>query len=295
MADRNLKNIVEYLLFLPLAGLFRMLPRKLALRTGEQLGRTVPHIMPKRKRTAMENMRLAYPDKAEAELEAICAKMFRHLGISAAEMIRLDKMDGQRDLERYFTVEGLENLEKAKAMDRGVFVATGHLGFWEVGAFFMPLVGLPLDGVAKKAKNPYVDNYFRRMREHAGCGVIYAKQGARKIVKSLSDKRAVGVLIDHHMTPKVSVQVPFFGRLAWTTPIITQIAMKRQIPVLPIFFFRTEDLNYRVEIGEIIMLEGEVNEENVTANTALLTEKIEAAVRKEPSQWFWVHRRWRVS
>ena len=280
MSDRKLKNIFEYLLFLPLAGLFRILPRKLALRTGEQLGRIVPFIMPKRKRTALENMRLAYPDKSEAELEELCAKMFRHLGISSAEMIRLDKMNGKRDLERYFTIEGKENLEKAKAMDRGVFVATGHLGFWEVGAFFMPLVGLPLDGVAKKAKNPYVDNYFRRMREHAGCGVIYAKQGARKIVKSLSDKRAVGVLIDHHMTPKVSVQVPFFGRLAWTTPIITQIAMKRQTPVLPIFFFRTEDLNYRVEIGEVIMLEGEVNEENVTANTALLTEKIEAAVRK---------------
>ena len=295
MADRTLKNILEYLLFLPLAGLFRTLPRKLALRTGEQLGRTVPVFMPKRKITAMENLRLAYPEKEETELEEICAKMFRHLGISAAEMIRLDKMNGQRDLERYFAIEGIENLEQAKAMDRGVLIASGHLGFWEVGAFFMPMVGLPLDGVAKKAKNPYVDKYFRRMREHAGCKVIDAKQGARKVVKSLAEKRAVGALIDHHMTPKVSVQVPFFNRLAWTTPIITQIAMKRQIPIIPIFFFRTEDLNYRVEIGEVIMFDNDVTDENITANTALLTEKIEDAIRKEPSQWFWVHRRWRVS
>ena len=105
------------------------------------------------------------------------------------------------------------------------------------------------------------------MRTHFGCGVIDAKQGARRVIKSLSDKRAVGVLIDHHMTPKVSVQVPFFGNLAWTTPIITQIAMKRQIPVLTVFFFRTEDLNYRVEISEVILFDDEVTDEKVTANT----------------------------
>jgi KDO2-lipid IV(A) lauroyltransferase len=295
MADRTLKNIVEYLLFLPLAVLFRLLPRKMALRTGEQIGRIVPILMPKRQRTAMENLRHAYPDKTEEERSAICSKMFRHLGISSAEMIRLDKMNGKQDLERYFKVEGMENLEKARAMNRGVLVASAHLGFWEVGAFFMPLVGLPLDGVAKKAKNPYIDRYFHRMRTHFGCGVIDAKQGARKVVKSLSDKRAVGVLIDHHMTPKVSVQVPFFDRLAWTTPIITQIAMKRQIPVITVFFFRTEDLNYRVEVSEVMLFDNKGTEEAVIANTALLTEKIEAAVRKEPSQWFWVHRRWRVS
>lgn len=295
MADRTLKNIIEYLLFLPLAALFRLLPRKPALRIGEQIGRLVPVLLPKRKRTAMDNLRQAYPEKSDAELEAICARMFRHLGISSAEMIRLDKLQGQKDLDRYFTFVGLDNLKKAQEMDRGILMASAHLGFWEVGTYFLPQLGQPADFVAKKAKNPYIDRYFRRMREHNGSVVIEAKQGARRIVKSLSEKRGIGVLIDHHMTPKVSVQVPFFNRLAWTTPIITQIAMKRQIPVVPIFVFRTEDLNYRVEIGEVFVFNDEVTDENVTANTALLTAKIEEAVRKEPSQWFWVHRRWRVS
>ena len=295
MADRKLKNIIEYIGFRIFVTTFRLLPRTLALRIGEQLGRIFPYVQPKRRRIADENLLHAYPNLTQAERDDICRRMFRHLGISGAELVRLDTFDKQDDLDRYFDFDGLEHLQAAQAMDRGFLIVTAHLGFWEVGTIFLPLLGLPCDFVGKQAKNPYFDAYLKRMREHTGSRVIYARNAARQVVASLGEKRGVGVLIDHHMTPKNAVQVPFFGRLAWTTPIITQIAMKRQIPVVAAFSYRTPDLRYKVEIAPPIFLEGEMTEENIRANTALLSAKIEAAIRKEPSQWFWVHRRWRVS
>ncbi len=291
--NRNLRNIVEFAIFLPIFTTLRLLPRVAALRLGELLGWLALYLVPSRRRLASANMRASFPEMGAAEIDDLCSRTFRHLGISVAEMSRIDKFTGREDIERHFTFEGLEHLEKAYALGRGVLLATAHVGFWEVGTFFLPLLGFPSAFVAKKTKNPYINDVVVRMREHAGGQVIDAKKGARQIVKTLAEGNCVGVLIDHHMHPAEAVQVPFFGRPAWTTPIITQMAMKRDIPVVPIFIYRTPDLKYRTVISEAIFLEGEVNEENVTANTALLTRVIEDAIRREPSQWFWVHKRWK--
>jgi len=290
--NRSAQNIIEYLIFLPLASLLRILPRMAALRLGENLGRVAMYLIPSRRKLAQDNIRQSFPEMSEAEIRNLCHRTFRHLGISVAEMIRID-MFKESDLDKYFTFEGLENLEKARAMNRGVLLATAHVGFWEVGTFFLPVLGFPSAFVAKKTKNPYINNYVVKMREHAGGQVIDAKKGARQIVKTLQEGNCIGVLIDHHIRKSEAVQVPFFGRPAWTTPIITQIAMKRDIPVVPIFVYRTEDFKYRAELAEPIFLKGAVTDENVTANTALLTNIIEQAIRKEPSQWFWVHTRWK--
>jgi KDO2-lipid IV(A) lauroyltransferase len=89
------------------------------------------------------------------------------------------------------------------------------------------------------------------------------------------------------------VLVPFFGRPAWTTPIIAEIAMKYGVPVVPAFAWWLPGHRYRMEIHPAFKLEGELTAEQIVANTALLTRHIEEAVRRDPSQWFWVHRRWR--
>ncbi|PLX99294.1 MAG: hypothetical protein C0623_09455 [Desulfuromonas sp.] len=291
--NRTLQNKLEYLVFLPVVVFFRALPRTLSLRCGERLGSLALILMAGRRKLVLRNLSRSFPEKSSSEIETLCKKTFRHIGISVAEMINIDRFHGKQDLDRYFTFEGLEHLEAAKSMGRGVLLATGHVGFWEIGAFFLPELGFKPAFVAKKAKNPYINDYMIRLREHGGAQVIDANKGARQIVKNLMEGNCVGVLIDHHMHAREAVQVPFFDRPAWTTPIITQIAMKRNIPVIPIFVYRTEDFKYRVVIDAAIFLEGEINDENVTANTARLTNIIEDAIRVEPSQWFWVHKRWK--
>ena len=69
--------------------------------------------------------------------------------------------------------------------------------------------------------------------------------------------------------------------------------MKYQIPIVPVFCLRQEDDRYRTWAEPMLLLEGQ-GSEAVAANTQLLTDKIEAAVRKDVSQWFWMHKRWRV-
>lgn len=293
MADRRLKNWAEYVLFQGFAGLIRLLPRSWALALGAGLGRLSRHLLGKRRRTAEANLQAAFPEMTADQRRRTLRGIFRHLGLSGVEMLLLDRFNDPAQLQRYVTVKSVENLQAAYDLGRGVILLTGHVGFWEVGAVVLPSLGLPADFVAKRMKNPYIDDWFRRMREQNGCRVLDARHGARRILKSLAENRAVGLLIDQHTTPHRAVQVPFFGRPAWTTPIITQIAMKQQVPVVPAFCWRTPDNRYEVEFGAMFLLENDPDPAAVVAGTARMTASIEAAVRKDITQWFWVHRRWR--
>lgn len=293
MSLTRCKNYFEYALFLLLNAAARALPRRLALKLGAAIGILTPYLLPKRKETAYTNLRRAYPEKSDEEIHSIMAQMFRHLGKSAMEMLLVDTFKADRDLEKCFEFHDLENLRDAYKLDRGVIVVTGHIGFWEVGTFFLGPLGFPADFVAKQMRNPYIGRHFEKLREAGGGRVIDARQGARKIVRSLAEKRVVCVLLDQHTAPKTSVKVNFFGRPVYTTPIITQIARKYDVPIVPVFSYRTEDDRYHIYCEPPIRFANDPDPESVVEQTALLTARIEAAVRKAPHQWFWVHRRWR--
>jgi len=293
MNRKKLKYLFEYGLFLALAFLARTLPRVTALRLGERLGDWSRLVQKKRVKTAAENLQRAYPEKTAEKIDRDVRAVFRHLGVSGIEMLRLDLFKGQADLDRYFSFNGLEHLRQAHSLNRGVLLLTGHIGFWEVGTYFLPALGFPSDFVAKRMKNPYVDRYFEKLREAGGGHCLESKKGARRILRSLNENHIVAVLLDQHIIRREAVAVPFFGRQAWTTPIIAQIAMKQGTPVIPIYSRRTADFRYEIYIEPPIFFENDPDPEAVVRNTALLTANIEQAVRRNPTQWFWVHRRWR--
>jgi len=284
---------LEYIPFLCFATVVRNLPRNMALAIGSALGAFGRFLQPARVKIAEDNLRQAFPEMPEAERRSVMKKVFSGLGLGFVEMLRLDLYDRERDLNRLFTIEGEEHLKAAFAMQRGVLLIGCHLGSWEAGNFVMPAMGYKFSVVAKPMKNPLVDAWFRRLRETHGCVVIDSRKGARKIVKTLQENGCVGLLMDQHTKRSEAVEVPFFGRPAWTTPIIAQIAMKYQVPVVSASVYRNTDLTYRLVVSEPILLGNDLSEEGILASTLRLTECIEDSIREDISQWFWVHRRWK--
>lgn len=284
---------LEYIPFICIATLVRALPRSMALNLGSLLGQFAQRIQSRRVSIARDNLQKAFPEMSAEVISTTINDMFKHLGISFIDMLRVDKYNGQEDLDRYFEIENEENLKEALSLGRGCIILTGHLGFWEAGAFLLPQLGFETDVVAKPMRNPLVDAYFSRQRKANGNQIINSRKGARGILRSLKQNRAVCVLLDQHLKGTGSIVAPFFGRPAHTTTIVTQMAIRHRIPIVAAYSYRQPDNTYRCHVEKMILLEGELDEENILASTTLLNQQLETAIRKEISQWFWLHRRWR--
>ncbi|MFK5926607.1 MAG: lysophospholipid acyltransferase family protein [Desulfuromusa sp.] len=295
MSSISLKHYIEYFSLRVVAAIIRLLPRKTALNLGRTLGRWAIKFLPKRYRLAKENMSMALPELSAEEIENNVQKNFEHIGISGVEMLRLDMLKvGSDDIHRYFDLENTHFLREALALNKGVLLLTGHLGFWEAGHFVMAELGIPCSAVAKPLKNPLTDRYFEEIRTFFGTEILNSRKGARRILKSLRENRAVVVLLDQHISPPGSEPTDFFGRKAYTTTSIANIAMKYQVPIVPVFFLRQADGRYKVWAEAMLRLSDDGEEAAIAKNTQLLTDIIETAIRHDVTQWFWMHKRWRV-
>ncbi len=288
-----MRQWLEYIPFICIATLVRTFPRSLVISLGRRLGQFAPYVQKRRVGIARDNLQKAFPEMSSAEISTTISAMFKHQGISFIDMLRVDKYRGSQDLERYFEIADSQHLTEALELGRGCIVLSGHIGFWEAGAFFLPQLGFTAEVVAKPMRNPLIDAYFSRIRQANGNQVINSRKGARGILKSLQKNHAVCILLDQHLGGQGSVAVPFFGRPAHTTTIITQMATRYQIPIVTVFPYRQPDDTYLCHFDKMFLLEGDLSEENILANTTLLNQRIEAGIRHDISQWFWLHRRWR--
>jgi len=294
VASISVKYRVEYLALRGISAIVRWLPRQSALTFGRIVGRLSRWVLRSRYQLAKENMSAALPELSEAEIEKNILKNFEHIGLCSVEMLRLDMFKtGSDDLRRYFEHVDLHHLENAIALKKGVIILTAHLGSWEIGQFVFPELGIPFDVVAKPMKNPLSDHFFEELRTSFGAEVLNSRKGARRILKSLQGQRVVAILLDQHISPPGSVVTEFFGRKAYTTSAITTLAMKYQIPVVPLFCLRQKDYSYKIWAEPLLTLSNS-GENALVENTQKLTDIIEAAIRKDVTQWFWMHKRWRI-
>ena len=293
MARSALRNRIEYWLYRAFSALTALLPRRTALELGARLGRLLSLLMSKRRRRSDENLRLAFPELTSVQRSQIVREMFEQLGRSSMELLRLEQFHRTRELGELFEFHGLEQLRDAYGEGKGVILLTAHLGFWEAGTMFLPRLGFATDFIAKKMKNPLLDEVLTRIRCSSGGDVLDSRSGARRILRSLAAGHLITILPDQRVTPKKGVLANFFGRPAWTTPAIAQIAMKTSAPVVPGFVERLPDLRYKVTFLPAVHFAPSEDAEAVLNNTQTMNEILETAIRRTPAQWFWLHDRWR--
>ena len=245
-----------------------------------------------RRRTAVQQLRVAFPERDEAWARRTARASYAHVAREALAALRLARA-GTDAVLRSTEVRGLDRLNAALAAGRGVVIVAGHFGNWEVSGAALAARGVPLDAIVQRQRNPLIDREIARMRERLGMRVIYRTRAPKEALRALRGGRAVAFVADQN-AGRHGVFVPFFGRLASTHRGAALMALRTGAPVFLLTAVRTGDDRYEVALEAVETARDGELEAAVERLTAEYTAALELAIRAAPEQYFWVHRRWKT-
>jgi KDO2-lipid IV(A) lauroyltransferase len=283
---------------IPLAiRLLGLLPLGPALALGALVGRLAYRFAGETRRLALAHLALAFPEKTPAERERIARDMFLHLGRSTTELASIRWYDERLDGYVELSPPGL--LQQVMARGRGMVFVTGHVGSWELLARRIARAGVPNAVIAKSRGDRRLNAMAERFRAQGGVTTLWRENPdtGRAIIKTFRSGKALGLLIDQD-TRVQGVFVPFFGRLAYTPRAAADFALRFGAPVVVGTIHRKGPRatdGHRVELVEIPFSSDPPDREAEAIRlTAACTAALEAAIRRHPAEWVWMHRRWRT-
>ena len=260
---------------------------------GARLGHLVYRLLRRRRKDTLENLRRAYPEKSEREIETIALAVYRNMGELFYEICWFTCMDDD-ELLGHLKISGMEHIRAAYEKGRGVLVLTAHFGNWELMPVLGALLKYPCSYVYRPLRAAALEKFLVRTRTRYGGTKISKRRSYRKILRFLEQKGLVFMLMDQNVGHRNGVFVPFFNQPASTNKGLAKLALKTGAPVVPIFLVREETGFRGLILPEVPLVHTGDKEKDIEANTLAYNRAIESMVRKCPEQWFWVHRRWKT-
>jgi KDO2-lipid IV(A) lauroyltransferase len=278
-------KIIEYWLARVVLATLARTPLPVASRLARFYARLLDIAVPRLRRTALKNLEMA----GFAGRERIAAGVFDSIGRLAVSFARFPHIT-RDNVEQWIVYEGFENFENARQRGRGVLIATAHLGNWELSAFAHAYLAAPMHIVVRALDNTRIDALVEQHRALSGNHIIEKKDAAREIFRALKAGDAVGILIDQNTTPDEGVFIDFFGVKACAGSSFVKLAHRTGAAVVPGYAVWLEkDKRYALRFEPEVEMSGDVQQD-----TQRVHARLEAAIRKYPDQWLWIHRRWKT-
>ena len=294
MSGPSLQHIWEYWAVRLMLWKWAWLPEGIAIRFGELTGLIAGSVLRIRRRDVDQHLALAFPDRRRAWRDRVARASYAHLGREAAMFFQMGGWTKERVVERV-TFRGLERLRRAAETGEGAVLLTGHLGNWEIAGAAIAASGIALDVVGKGMANRRFEADLFETREKLGMRVIEMSDAPKGVLRALGKGRVVAILGDQN-AHKSGVFVPFFGRQAATARGPALFAIRAGAPVFVGVALRDPGWSQRYTVTIRQMHFRPTGD--VEADTRLLlaeyTGALEDAVRQEPEQYLWQHRRWKT-
>ncbi|MBY5351343.1 lipid A biosynthesis lauroyl acyltransferase [Rhizobium leguminosarum] len=296
LALRNFQQWLVAQVMFGFLNFLKLFPADGAIRFADRMMRRLGRLT-SRHRLMLTNLRNAFPEKSEAEIEEIALASWGNMGRLAAEYVFLDQLfdyDPEKSEPGRVEVSGVPIFLDLRDNPRPFIVFTGHTANFELLPVAGAAFGLTVTVLFRPPNNPYIAKKvfdFRSARmgklvpSHAGSSFALARQ--------LEAGQGVGVLVDQKF--RKGLKGTFFGRGVKTNPLLPKLVRQFDCEVYPARCIRLPGNRYRLEIEPRLDMPRDAKGNlDLPAAAQLLNDKVESWVREYPEQWLWYHDRWQI-
>ncbi len=266
-----------------------LLPYRLLIAGGQRLGgvyyRLAASVRERAKSQMMRGLRIS-----AAETEPILKRMFGNIVLNTLEFFYLPNISAE-NLDGFVTFEGLHHLDRALQQGRGAIILTAHFGNWELCALSLAMRGYPMIGLAKPQPNEGFTLLLTEYRTRFGGELYYKGAALRQVIKALKDNKFVYMVSDQD-GGKDGIFIDFLNKPASTPAGSAAFARKCASPVIPVFIRREGDRQVVVVDAPLALQETADAKDDIYHNLVIITQRVEAQIRKYPDEWLWFQKRW---
>lgn len=269
--------------------ILRALPMQLSGRLSSWLIKTLAGFT-SRMNTTQKNLRLAFPDKTEQEIQQLSRETFHSLGLALSELLHMLTVWEQRKQRLEFSVA--QESEEVLGGDQPIVFVTAHTQAWQFTNFLAAQFSLCVSIIYAPESNPYFREFFLKLRKAFPARLVSRDGGIRTLARELKNGHSIGLAVDTRLDG--AEMIPLFGIEAPTNTTPARLALRYQCPLIPVHVVRLPDYRYRICADKPILpdnLEASSAEQAIDM-TCQLNRKFEQWIREAPGQWICLKRRW---
>ena len=240
--------------------------------------------IPKRKNTALKNLKIAFPDESDEWINTTLKKCYSFFTYNFLQFLAFPFDPNSIEIE----VIGKKYLNNAINENSGTVLVSAHFGSWEILGYWFGINNYPLVGIAQKQKNKGANLFFEEKRQLSGTKQVYRKSSMDSLYEILNANKILGLVSDQDARGK-GVFVDFFNKPASTHKGAALFHLNTNASLIFGICVQKDIEKYRVEFIPI-----NPKKKSTEDITQLYTTIIEQSIKKYPEQYFWFHNRWKT-
>ncbi len=280
----------NYLIQAVLISIFFILARLIGLRLSRKLFSAIfINVAPifKSKKIINKNLEILSKKNPVLDKERIISNMWSNYGMTFVEYIFLNQF---RKNNSQIEIEGEKNLENLISKYKKVIFVSGHFANYELMSMEITRKKIKLATIYRPLNNFFLNPLMEFLRRRYVCKFQIKKgiRGVRESIEYLKKDFSIALMIDQRVSE--GEKINFFDRPAFTTTLPAQLAIKFNLPIVPVYIERKINNNFRIKFFKEL---NPLNFKNKLEITNRLNLILEEMVLRNPSQWIWTHNRWK--